>query len=283
MKIKFSNIENLLQLFQGSEDISIENLSSVEPIGIALLKLHDVAYPDSNITIEGSAIYYVLELLSGDVKNVRTSTPLVQFSQNTTNIEEIVSDVTAKIINNTTNLSIDERRDLSRYLEYLISEMMDNVTSHSCSLAGGFITAQYYSSRKKTQVVIVDNGVGLLKSLSSHYPLATEEEAILKAMEKAVTGSNAYLPYTHVPKHAGLGLFFLSKILEYTDGRYIIISNDTVYRSSDKSFKVVDTSFKGTMIAFEIYEEGLDYEFNQLFGIIRDEDKDQLDLEEDVF
>ena len=282
LNIKFSNIENLLEMFQGDKNITIDNLRLIEPLGIALLKLHAIANTQCQITVSGHGTSNLASLLSGASDTAREYTPLAQFNHSTNNMEEIVNNVTDVIISNTTNLDKYQQNDLALYLKYLISEMMDNVVSHSCSTHGGFIAAQYFKARNKVQVVIVDNGIGLMQSLSSHYSLSTEEEAILKAMEKEVTGSNAFDPYNQVQKHAGLGLFFLSKILQYTKGRHIIISNDTVYRSSDESFKIVDTSFKGTMIAFELYEEELEYEFPQLFGIIRDEDSEMED-EDDVF
>ncbi len=283
MKIKFSNIENLLQLLQGDDDITLENVNLIEPIGIALLKLYIVANPTCAITVSGHGVYNLTALLSGEADIAREYTPLAQFDKATPNIDEIASNVTDIVVSNTTaHISTLDQEDLGLYLKYLISEMMDNVTSHSCSICGGFIAAQYHSKSNKVQVVIVDNGVGLLSSLSTHFTLANETEAISKAMEKAVTGSNSFKPYTNVPKHAGLGLFFLSEILERTRGRYLIISNGTIYRSLEDNFQELDTSLKGTVIAFEIYEEGLEYEFNQLFNMIRDEDVDQAG-EEDVF
>lgn len=291
MKIKFSNIEKLLQQLQGDEDINIDNLNVIEPIGIALLKLHAVSNPTCQIIVSGHGVYNLAALLSGEADTAREYTPLAHFDNTTTNMDDIANDVTEIIISNTTDrLELSDQKDLALYLNYLISEMMDNVTSHSLSTYGGFIAAQYYASSNKVQVVIVDNGVGLLKSLSSHFTLASEQEAISKAKEKEVTGSNAFDIYTQVQKHAGLGLFFLSEILKRTKGRYLILSNDTVYRSAyqathvsgEESFQEIDTSFTGTMIAFEIYEEGLEYEFSQLFGMIRDEDADQAE-EEDIF
>lgn len=283
VKIKFSNIEKLLELLQGDVNITINDLTLIEPVGIALLKLHAVANPLCMISVEGHGVYNLAALLSGEADIAREYTPLAQFNNMTSNMEEIVTNVTNVVIDNTAAyLEQDQQDDLALYLKYLISEMMDNVTSHSCSPHGGFIAAQYFASRNKVQVVIVDNGVGLRESLSTHYSLDTEKDAILKAMEKEVTGSNTFDIYNQVNKHAGLGLFFLSKILEHTKGRFLIISNNTIYRSRDESFTEMDTTFQGTMIAFEIYEEELEYEFSQLFGIIRDEDEDQSE-EEDVF
>ena len=283
MNIDFSNIENLLQRLDNRDDFHIENLSWIEPLGIALLKLYKMNFPDMKISVRGtsSSIGYINTLLDATSSRKGSYIPLEHFTNEFGNKDEIASNVTKKIIENAHNLSDDDKLDLSKYLQYLISEMMDNVISHSLSPIGGIVTAQYYPTKKKVQVVIIDSGVGLLKTLAKKYPVQSEKDAIIKAMEKEVSGSNAFAPYTNIPKHAGLGLYFLSRIIEYTSGKLLIVSNDTVYRSTGNRFHTLNTAFHGTMIAFEIFEERLDYEFGQLFNIIKAEGEEE--EEEDIF
>jgi len=215
--------------------------------------------------------------LKGSLSSNNTYTPFISFNNE---IDVIADNITNKIINNATNLSDDEKDDLSKYLKYLIREMMSNVVSHSQSSIGGFITAQYYPTKKKVQVIIIDNGIGLQASLAQKYTLDNEADAIQKAMEKNVTGSNPFATYNNVQKHAGLGLFFLSKIIENTQGNLLIVSNSTIYKSNHNTFTELNTGFKGTLIAFEIFEDNLEYEFMQLFNIIKSEDEED---EEDAF
>ncbi len=282
MNIEFSNIEQLLRRLNNTQKLQIENLNWIEPIGIVLLKLYKTAHPITDISLQGNSncVGYVNTLLNQNASRERSYVPLEHFSNNFGNKDEIANNVTKKIIKSADNLSDEYKLDLSKYLQYLISEMMDNVISHSMSKIGGFVTAQYYPAKKKVQVVIVDSGVGFLETLSKKYPLESEEDAIIKAMEKEVSGSNAFAPYTNVLKHAGLGLYFLSKIIEYTSGKLLIVSNNTIYRSYQNSFQLLETDFQGTMIAFEIFEDKLDYEFGQLFNIIRSEEEEE---EEDIF
>ncbi len=283
MTIEFSNIENLLIQLNGKENLNIENLEWIEPIGIAVLKLHKETYPMTEIFLKGNkkTIGYVTTLLDKNSSRERTYHPLEHFTSQVGDKDEIANNVTKKIIENADNLSDKDKQDFSKYLQYPISEMMDNVISHANSDVGGFVTAQYYPTKNKVQVVIIDKGVGFLKTLENKYPLRTEKEAILKAMEKEISGSNVFEPYNNVPKHAGLGLFFLSRIIQETNGLLMIVSNNTMYRSNTNSFKVLETIFQGTLIAFEIFENQLDYEFGQLFRIISSEGEES--EEEDVF
>jgi len=173
---------------------------------------------------------YVNKILHDHREGKQNHLPLEHFDDRTNNTDEINSILTQKILDNAKNLSPEEKEDLSEYLEYMISEMMGNVISHAQSIHGGFVTAQYYPKEKKVQVVIIDGGVGFLSTLSKQFDVKNEGEAIQKALEKEITGSNKYSAYNNAPEHAGLGLFFLSSILEATQGKFTIISNHTVFK-----------------------------------------------------
>ncbi|MCF6245045.1 MAG: ATP-binding protein [Sulfurovum sp.] len=275
MTIEFSNIETLLQ--QLNDNIYLEDITWIEPIGIAILKLYKVVNPEIQIHLTGkdNAINYCKTILNSSRTPAQTYTPFSQFDNE---INSIAKDVTSKIIQNTHNLTTEDRKDLSEYLRYLVSEMMDNVVSHAQSHCGGYITAQYYPQKKKVQVVIIDNGLGLKQTLSHKYPLENESDAISKALEEKVTGSNVFSIYNNVPKHAGLGLFFLTKIIQETDGKLFIVSNNTIYHLKDNSFTELQTSFNGTIICFEIEVDKINHDLKDLMSIIM-----HVDEEEDIF
>ena len=275
MTIEFSNIETLLE--QLSPNIHLENISWIEPIGIGILKLYKVVNPETQIhlTGNGNAINYCKTILNSPRSPAQTYTPFIPFDNE---INSIAQEVTNKIIQNAHNLTTEDRKDLSEYLLYLVSEMMDNVVSHAQSRYGGYITAQYYPQKKKVQVVIIDNGLGLKKTLSHKYPLETESNAISKALEEKVTGSNSFSTYNNVPKHAGLGLFFLTKIIQETDGKLFIVSNNTIFHLRDNSFTELQTPFNGTIICFEIEVDKINHDLKDLMSIIM-----YVDEEEDVF
>ena len=276
MTIEFSNIENLL--YKLSADIHLENIRWIEPIGIGILKLYKVSNPEAQIHLTGrdDAINYCKTILNSSRSPVQTYTPFSQFDNE---INSIAKEVTEKIIQNTYNLTTEDRKDLSEYLHYLVSEMMDNVVSHAQSHCGGYITAQYYPKKKKVQVVIIDNGLGLKQTLSKKFnTLKNEKDSIAKALEERVTGSNSFDIYTNVPKHAGLGLFFLTKIIEETNSRFFIVSNNTIYRSEHNSYTELETLFNGTIICFEIEVDNINHDLKDLMKMIM-----YVEDEEDAF
>ena len=280
MVIQFSNIENLLEQLKPAKHIHIQNLDRIDPVGIAILKQYKVSFPEVEVKTSGKSFDYVTQLLETTYSPLQDHLSVIHFDDKTDNIDELKSILTKKIIAYAENLSSDEKEDLSEYLEYMISEMMGNVISHSKSPHGGFVTAQYYPKEKKVQVVIIDGGVGFLSTLSQYFDIKNEGEAIQKALEKEVTGSNKYDIYNNAPKHAGLGLFFLSSILEVTQGKLAIVSNHTIYRCPENSIATLDTAFKGSVVAFEIYIDSIDNDFMTVFkriGYAEDED------DEDVF
>jgi len=277
MDISFSNIEELLKKLNNQNEIQLENINWIEPIGIGILKLYKVANPDIHISLLGkeSVISYCKTILNGSVSSSNSYTPCIQFNHE---IEYIAKDITNKIILNIHNLDSEDKKDLSEYLHYLISEMMDNVVSHSQSACGGYVTAQYYPTKKKVQVVIIDNGLGLKQTLSKKYTLNNESEAINKALEQNVTGSNSFDIYSNIPKHAGLGLFFLTKIIQETNGKLFIVSNNTIYHLENHSFQELKTSFFGTIICFEIEVDNINHDLKDLMKMIM-----YVEDEEDVF
>ena len=264
MDIKLSNIEILLKQLKAAKHIHIQDLDWIDPVGIAILKQYKVSYSEVEVKTSARSFSYVKKLLDTAYDPMEHHLSVIHFDDKTDNIDELKSILTHKIIDYAENLSSEEKEDLSEYLEYMISEMMGNVTSHAKSFYGGFVTAQYYPRERKVQVVIIDGGIGFLATLS-RLGVIKEEEAIQKALEKDVTGSNKYSTYNNVPEHAGLGLFFLSRIIEETNGNLVIISNNTIFRFPDYSINTFDTSFKGSVIAFEMYVNNIDNDFMTLF------------------
>jgi len=275
MTIAFSNIETLLE--QLNPNIHLEGITWIEPIGIGILKLYKVANSETQIHLTGndSVINYCKTILNSSRSPAQTYIPFIQFDNE---IDSIAKDITSKIIQNTYNLTTEDRKDLSEYLHYLVSEMMDNVVSHAQSHCGGYVTAQYYPTKKKVQVVIIDNGLGLKQTLSQKYVLKNEEEAITKALKEHVTGSNSFDIYTNIPKHAGLGLFFLTKIIQETNGKLFIVSNNTIYRLETDFFTELETSFNGTIVCFEIEVDNINHDLKDLMKMIM-----YVEEEEDVF
>lgn len=155
---------------------------------------------------------------------------------------------------------------------------MNNVSDHSHSDVGGFAMAQYYAKKKKVQFAVADKGVGFLKNIKLSYPyINTEKDAILKALEKGVTSTKARMYQQH--KNAGYGLYAMFEILKLTGGSFVIISNNTMatFNEGKISFKEMDIPWNGTVIAFEFFEENINYNMeyfqkNYLWNDLDDEE-----------
>ena len=125
--------------------------------------------------------------------------------------------------------------------------------------------AQYYPQHKKVQFAIADKGCGFLENIQAKYPnITTEEDAILKAMERAVTASKNIV-YGQT-RNMGYGLYTLETILNATHGKMIIISNDKMMKLENGKKSVLDlsTNWEGVVVAFEFLEEHTEYEFETI-------------------
>ena len=284
MQIKINNSEEFLNIFTGS-NINIEYLSWIDPFGVAMLKAHadtnnqSVNIAKCNRNVKG----YIKTVIGAETIN-EDSTYLLQKIGQTDN--ESVADFIIKRILLKISDS-EDKDDIQQYLRYMITEMIDNVVSHACSTGYDCIAAQYYPSLKKIQIAIVDSGIGLMNSLRNNHNPSNEVTAISKALEKEITGSNKYDSYGN-QKHAGLGLFFLKRIIEQTKGNLLIISNNTMYSNINgtEEFKICENSkWSGTAIVFEFFVDSIDYEWSQIRNLIHNEvySEEEEDLEEFLF
>ncbi len=192
-----------------------------------------------------------------------------------------ISDHLATIMLNCFDLTPTDTKDLRDYLQYLFIELMNNIADHSHSRVGGYVMTQYYEHNRKVQFVAADRGVGFLENIKLNYSgIETEEQAIMKALEKGVTSTRARM-YGQ-PKNAGFGLFAMFEILKMTGGRFVIISNDTLvrYENGDFETKILSNTWKGVAVAFEFFEVNIDHDMdffkrNYLWSeIINDKDED---------
>ena len=89
--------------------------------------------------------------------------------------------------------------------------------------------------------------------------MQNEGEAILKALEKGITATPQKM-YGH-EKNAGYGLYAMLEILKQTNGRFVIISNDTLVRFENNKYTINALAYKwkGVAIAFEFNEAEIDF------------------------
>ena len=81
----------------------------------------------------------------------------------------------------------DNARDFLPAMEWCVNEVIDNVRVHSETATPGAVCAQYYPNLQRLDVAIVDQGRGIKDSLSERLDLATDVEAIERALERGMT------------------------------------------------------------------------------------------------
>ena len=86
---------------------------------------------------------------------------------------------------------------------YCFTEMFNNAIDHS---AGSEITVKVVRNAANTQIVLMDNGVGIFKKIQKALNLLDERHAILELAKGKLT--------TDPEKHTGQGIFFASRLVD---------------------------------------------------------------------
>jgi len=257
-RIKISNIENFISLFQ-NHNTDFQNISWVEPIFIGMLRAYQ---RDEELDIQTNSSYIRNMILKEYTKNT-TFSPIENIENSRMGLEKISTHLTNIMLKNFVSLDEKDRTDLKHYLQYLFLELMNNVADHAHSPVGGYTMAQYYPNEKKIQFVVADRGVAFLENLKLNFSnIENEEEAIYKALEKGITSTQQKM--YNQPKNAGFGLYAMFEILNMTGGKFVIISNDTLVRYENKKYTTekLEHSWKGVVVAFEFFEANINHDMD---------------------
>ena len=273
MDIRLHNIHNRLDYFT-PYNFGIKYIDWAEPIAVSMIK----SYQFSNSIDKVSNLNdYIEIMLSGKLSSNGKYTSIEQVNSRA-EVEDITAHLTTTILTNFTDLEPLHQKDLKKYLQYLIAELLNNVADHSGSVHGGFAMAQYYPTKRKVQVAVADSGVGFLNHIGKTFPeITTDEEALKKAIEMGVTASSNRM-YGH-ERNAGYGLYALFEIIKATKGKVVIISNSGILRCQDGKIttNTLNEKWDGTVVAFEFIEKNTDYDFEQMMSqcmYVEDDEED---------
>jgi hypothetical protein len=154
--------------------------------------------------------------------------------------------------------------DLFETLSYSIREIMRNVVEHAHVEEFG-VCAQYWPTKGRAEVAIVDRGIGLRESIKAnpHIDASTDKSAINYALMPAVSGK-AFKGARSLQKrgpwtNSGFGLYLTSRICR-NGGNFFICSGDTgmLLTSGRDSKRYIETSFSGAAVRLNIRTENLD-------------------------
>jgi len=157
-----------------------------------------------------------------------------------------------------------EDPEAARVLRHCIGELVDNVFVHANSPTNATVCAQHFPNARRTQVGIVDTGVGFRTSFAESETLGTmdlsDRDAITLGLAPYVT-SKPYaptMPYSPGYGRLGVGLFIVSEVLAAVGGQVLVCSGDTVFRrgGSRKRWERV-RPWQGAILGFDVPDEPL--------------------------
>jgi len=260
--LTFDNLHNNICDFTKIENgtIDVSSYDFVEPVGIAILEAIKRDIKSVKILLNPRIDDYANILNNSQYNKTRTYIPveIVDMHNITENKEKVVN----KIMDNFDNLNYEDKEDLKSYLDYMVGEILNNAIQHSLSPIGAIITGQYFPKKRKLQIVVVDRGVGFLHNIQRlHKEINTEKGAIRKALEKGVSSPPIKM-YSNAIDNAGHGLYALKTIIEKTNGKLMIISNNGIVRLHRDNHltaqELQNTDWKGSIVAFEFFEDEIE-------------------------
>ncbi len=99
-------------------------------------------------------------------------------------------------------------------LVFVFDELICNTTRHCRSKNGGYYFCQKNTDRNTVEVIIVDSGTGIKKSLNRAFPHYNELTCLEECIKFGVTCGDG----------RGHGLFFISELLKRNKGEFIALS-----------------------------------------------------------
>ncbi len=272
-EIKIDNIEKALPYINKINSFA-DKLEWVEPIFITAIKTEKVL--NSDISFTGNN--YIDNMLQNNYNHRKTYSPIEHIHTRGENIETTAKHLAHVMLKNYSNLNEADQKDLKDYMFYLFSEMMNNVVDHSQSPIGGYTMAQFYPVNQKIQFSIADKGIGFLENVRFKKNVKDEIEAIEKALEKGFTANKTNQLYGNAHRNAGYGLYVMSEIIKQVGGKFIIISNNGLYRYNALlnkiEKKILDYSFNGVLVAFEFQEDNINFSMQKMINILMQEDEE---------
>jgi hypothetical protein len=157
-------------------------------------------------------------------------------------------------------LRIDDL-DAARTLRHCIGEIVDNVFVHARSDVHAVICAQHFPNACRSQVGIVDTGIGLRQSFVespafSKIRLNDRAAVELAVMPYVTSKPQTMVPYENSYGRLGVGLFIVSEVLDRVGGRLLLISGrSAVDRRNGRKYWQAVKPWRGTIVGFEVPDE----------------------------
>ncbi|MBF0185950.1 MAG: hypothetical protein HQM06_16395 [Magnetococcales bacterium] len=164
---------------------------------------------------------------------------------------EVIEEEARKIAN---LLTRSDKGPITDVLSYAIREIMRNVIEHGQANCIWY-AAQYWPTKNKVEVAILDEGCGLLRSLNRNKNLLIDsnEKAIFLAMQPGISGisKDKRLRSSGEWVNSGYGLFMTSSICKI-GGDFLLCSDSNAIQMSSNGVDFLPCSYKGVAIRMVI-------------------------------
>lgn len=98
---------------------------------------------------------------------------------------------------------VPDKKNIKNIWEYAFTEIFNNAKEHS---GGTKISVYVFRDVLRTQIFIIDNGVGIFKNIKEKLNLENEQDAIFQLSKGKLT--------TNSTRHTGEGVFFTSRAVD---------------------------------------------------------------------
>ncbi|MGR3972556.1 hypothetical protein [Shewanella baltica] len=172
-------------------------------------------------------------------------------------------------------LSREDGGNLVDALTFSIREIMRNVLEHSQSRSIEYC-AQFWPTYNKVEIAIIDNGIGLKKSLSANpfIQVQCDSDAIQQALMPAISSKNfkgARIDRNNPWHNSGFGLYMISRICRL-GGSFLICSGDHGIALDEHGKQHIDLGHKvkGTAVRMVLNTSKLT-DLSQMLAKFRDD------------
>jgi anti-sigma regulatory factor (Ser/Thr protein kinase) len=148
-------------------------------------------------------------------------------------------------------------------IQYVLSELLSNALTHAQrhgfrGTARVWTAAQYYPSRDKVRLAVVDTGCGLLATLRGHPRLEAETHfaAISAALQPRVS-CNRNLGVRQDTVNQGVGLTTVRRIADHSSGDMLVLTGDAYQRQREGGLLRDNAAWQGVATAVEMRREAL--------------------------
>lgn len=168
---------------------------------------------------------------------------------------------------------LTQEKELYKVFAYVIREMLRNSIEHSNENCV-WICAQYWPSKSLTEIAILDNGIGIRKSLTKNihykYDINNDETALKMSLLPGITESFGIKQDDSIWSNSGFGLYIASHLCQELNGSFLIASDSKALYLCDGKEEIINTNHKGTAIRMTI-KTNKKIEYDKIIKKIRDE------------